>query len=312
MEKIIIIGSGPAGQTAAVYCARAALQPLLFEGFLSGGSPGGQLMTTNEVENFPGFPEGITGPKLMERLKQQSEKYGTRFIAEDVESVDLSKHPFTIRSASGEVTCRVLILATGATARRMGVPGEARLWNRGISACAVCDGALPFFRNRELVVVGGGDTAVEEAVHLTQFASKVTLVHRRDTLRASRIMETRAKTHPKIDILWNTILLDALGENKLEAVRLQNVKSGVVTDKPAAGLFYAIGHVPNTGFLNGQLATDETGYILTQNGTTLTSVPGVFACGDVQDKRYRQAASAAGSGCMAALDAKHYLDSLGE
>jgi thioredoxin reductase (NADPH) len=310
MENLIIIGSGPSGHTAAIYAARANLNPLMFEGMMAGGvAAGGQLTTTTEVENFPGFPEGISGPELMMRMRQQSVKHGTRIETETIESVDLSKSPFTITSESGTVTTtKALIIATGATARRMHITGEDRLWQRGISACAVCDGALPFFRNKILVVIGGGDSAIEEATHLTKYASKVILMHRREELRASKAMQKRAFENPKVEIMWNTIPLEAVGEKMLTGLKVKNTKTDTISDLPCGGLFYAIGHVPNTSFLQGQLTLDDTGYIKTIPGSTLTSVPGVFACGDVQDKKYRQAISAAGSGCMAALEAEHYLN----
>jgi thioredoxin reductase (NADPH) len=304
MEKVVIIGSGPAGHTAAIYTARANLGPAMFEGVMAGGSAGGQLVTTTEVENYPGFPEGITGPKLMEQMKVQSQKYGTRI------SVDLSKTPFTVTGSATTLECRTLIVATGAVARRMAIPAEEKLWQRGISACAVCDGALPIFRDQELLVIGGGDSAVEEATYLTNFASRIYLVHRRDKLRASKIMQKRAMEHPKMEILWNTILVDALGEQKVEGAVLKDVKTGKTSQRKVAGIFYAIGHKPNAGFLNGQVELDETGYIVTTPGTSRTSIDGVFACGDVQDKHYRQAVTAAGSGCMAALEAQRYLESI--
>ena len=311
MEKVVIIGSGPAGHTAAVYCARANLNPVMFEGFISGGVAGGQLMITTDIENFPGFPDPVPGPQLMERMKAQSVKYGTRVISEDVAGVDMPASPFTVRGSSETVACQALIIATGATAKRMGVPSEERLWGRGISACATCDGALPVFRNQKILVIGGGDTAVEEALHLARFASRVYLAHRRDKLRASLIMGKRAMENPKIEILWNTVLVDVKGDRKVEGAVLKDVKNGATREMAFAGVFYAVGHTPNTAFLGGQVALDDTGYIVTKNGSTETSVAGVFACGDVQDKKYRQAVTAAGSGCMAALDAQRYLESRG-
>ena len=309
MEDLIIIGSGPAGHTAAIYAARANLNPLVFEGLLAGGiAAGGQLTTTTEVENFPGFPEGVSGPALMERMREQSVKHGTRIKSETVEKVDLSRRPFRVMTANGTVEARALIIATGATARRMDIPGDARLWQRGISACAVCDGALPIFRNKVLVVIGGGDTALEEAMHLSKYASKVVILHRRDEFRASKAMQKRALANPKIQVLWNTVIEEAQGEKALTAVKTRNVKSGEVKDLLCAGLFYAIGHVPNTAFLSGQLRLDDAGYILTEPGTTRTSVEGVFACGDVQDKKYRPAITSAGTGCMAALEVERFLN----
>jgi thioredoxin reductase (NADPH) len=307
MEQVVIIGSGPAGHTAAIYAARANLSPLMFEGFMAGGvAAGGQLTTTTDVENYPGF-KAIDGTELMNRMREQSVHCGTRIRTETIVKVDFSKRPFKLWTEDEAFEAQTVIIATGATAKRMHVPGEEMLWQRGISACAVCDGALPLFRNQPLVVVGGGDTAVEEATHLTKFGSKVYLVHRRDSLRASKAMQQRAFNNPKLEMVWDTVLLDAEGENELERVKLQNLKTGKESLLPAKGLFYAIGHTPNTAFLDGQLKTDETGYILTEPGSTRTSVRGVFAAGDVQDKRYRQAVTSAGTGCMAALDAEHFL-----
>ncbi len=308
VREVVIIGSGPAGHTAAIYAARAALSPLMFEGFMAGGvAAGGQLTTTTEVENFPGFAEGISGPRLMEEMRKQSVHHGTEIITETVESVDLQSRPFLVRSESYTVKAKTLIIATGATARRLYIPGEERLWNLGISACAVCDGALPLFRNQVLVVVGGGDTAVEEATHLAKFGSKVILIHRRDELRASKAMQKRLFAHPKIEIRWSHTVEEALGEEGLEGVQIKNVKTGQTEILPCRGLFYAIGHIPNTEFLKGQLQLDESGYVVTKPGTTETSVNGVFAAGDVQDPRWRQAVTAAGTGCMAALQAEHFL-----
>ncbi len=307
MEQVVIIGSGPAGHTAAIYAARANLNPLMFEGFMAGGvAAGGQLTTTTEVENYPGFLS-IDGTALMNKMREQSVHCGTRIRTETVERVDLRQRPFKIYTEDGMVEAKTLIIATGATAKRMHVPGEQLLWQRGISACAVCDGALPLFRNQPLVVIGGGDTAVEEATHLTKFGSKVFLVHRRDSLRASKAMQQRAFNNAKLEIVWNTVLVDAEGKNDLERVKLQNITTGVESFLEAKGLFYAIGHTPNTSFLDGQLKIDEMGYIHTEPGTTRTSVRGVFAAGDVQDKKYRQAVTSAGTGCMAALDAENFL-----
>jgi thioredoxin reductase (NADPH) len=289
IENVIIIGSGPAGHTAAIYAARANLNPLMFEGFMAGGvAAGGQLTTTTEVENYPGFT-AIDGTELMNRMREQSVHCGTRILTETIVKVDFSKRPFKVWTEDAQYEAKTVILATGATAKRMHVPGEESLWQRGISACAVCDGALPLFRNQPLVVVGGGDTAVEEATHLTKFGSKVYLVHRRDSLRASKAMQQRAFKNEKLEMVWDTVLLDAEGKDSLERVKVQNLKTGVESYLDAKGLFYAIGHTPNTGFLDGQLKLDESGYILTEPGSTKTSVKGVFAAGDVQDKRYRQA-----------------------
>lgn len=309
MEQVVIIGSGPAGHTAAIYAARANLNPLMFEGFMAGGvAAGGQLTTTTEVENYPGFVS-IDGTELMGKMREQSTHCGTRIRTETVERVDLSQRPFKVYTEDAMIETKILIIATGATAKRMHVPGEENLWQRGISACAVCDGALPLFRNQALVVIGGGDTAVEEATHLTKFGSKVFLIHRRDSLRASKAMQQRAFKNSKLEIIWDTVLLDAEGKDGLERVKLQNLKTGKESHLEAKGLFYAIGHTPNTSFLAGQIKLDEQGYILTEPGTTRTSVPGVFAAGDVQDKKYRQAVTSAGTGCMAALDAENFLHS---
>jgi len=309
-RKLVIVGSGPAGYTAAIYAARAELSPLLFEGFMSGPA-GGQLMTTTDVENFPGFPEGIMGPELMKRCRQQAERFGTDILTEDVEEIDLSSYPFILRSRKKEIQTKSLIIATGATAKRLDVPGtrDGEFWQKGVTACAVCDGAMPIFRDRELYVFGGGDTAVEEALFLTKYGSKVYLVHRRDELRASKIMADHAKKHPKIEIIWNHVLKKVEGDRVVTSLTLEDVREKKTTKRPAAGVFFAIGHTPNTAFLKGQLETDEQGYLKVKPQTTYTSVEGVFAAGDVQDKVYRQAVSAAGSGCMAALDAERWLTS---
>ena len=307
MENLIIIGSGPAGHTAAIYAARAKLNPLMFEGmFAAGVAAGGQLTTTTEVENFPGFME-ISGPLLMDKMRAQSLHCGTRIVTETVDRVDLSKRPFKVWAADEEYQAKALIIATGATAKRMHLPGEDKLWQKGISACAVCDGALPFFRNKVLAVVGGGDSAVEEANYLTKFASNVQMIVRRDVLRASKVMQERAKNNPKIEILYNTLPLEVLGEASVTGLKIKNTGTNAESVLAVGGLFYAIGHVPNTSFLEGQLELDETGYIKTKPGSAKTSVEGVFAAGDVQDKIYRQAITSAGSGCMAALDAEHFL-----
>jgi thioredoxin reductase (NADPH) len=307
-EKLIIIGSGPAGLTAAIYAARANLDPFLFEGFQTGGIPGGQLMITTAIENFPGFPSGINGPDLMANMREQALRHGARMIVDDVIEADLATRPFSLLSANGE-TCRAdsLIIASGATARRLPLESEMRLWGRGISACATCDGALPVFRNRELAVIGGGDTAIEEALHLTQFASKVYLIHRRSELRASSVMQKRAYSNPKIAIIWNCVVEEFVGDATLGSLLLRDTVTGVVSTLTVAGAFEAIGHVPNTGFLNGTVKVDAMGYIVTKPGSTATSIPGVFAAGDVQDHRYRQAITAAGTGCMAAKEAEMWL-----
>jgi len=310
VHDVVIIGSGPAAHTAAIYAARAELKPVLYEGFMAGGiAAGGQLTTTTEVENFPGFPEGISGPELTERFKAQSMHFGTEVITETVNEVDLSSRPFKFKTDSQEGQARALIIATGATAQRLDVPGtrDGELWQRGVSACAVCDGALPFFRNRPLYVIGGGDSAMEEATFLAKYGSKVVIVHRRDELRASRIMQKRAIEHPKVEILYSHAISEALGGDGLEQLRLKDLKTGEERLVEAAGLFFAIGHKPNTDFLGGQLDLDETGYVLTAADSTATSVEGVFAAGDVQDKKYRQAITAAGSGCMAAIEVEHFL-----
>lgn len=313
-HKLIIIGSGPAGHTAAIYAARANLNPVMYEGFMAGGiAAGGQLTTTTEVENFPGFPEGIDGTKLTQLFREQSIKYGTKILTQTITKVDFSSKPFKLWSDDELIEAHAVIIATGATAKRMNVMGEDIYWQRGISACAVCDGALPIYRNKELVVVGGGDSAIEEASHLTKFASKVYLVHRRDSLRASKIMQKRATTHPKIEIIWNSQVKEAKGDGKnLTSLTLENTVNGQRKELPVGGLFYAIGHKPNTDIFQGILDLDESGYIKTIPGSTKTNIEGVFAAGDVQDKIYRQAVSAAGSGCMAALDAERWLESIEE
>jgi thioredoxin reductase (NADPH) len=309
-ENVVIIGSGPAAHTAAIYAARANLSPVVYEGFMAGGvAAGGQLTTTTDVENFPGFPEGIMGPELCERFRAQSVRFGTRVITETVNKVDLSKRPFRFWSDDGEGEAKTLIIATGATAKRDDIPGtrDTELWQKGVSACAVCDGALPMFRNKPMFVIGGGDSAMEEANFLTKFASKVYLVHRRDELRASKIMQDRAKANPKIEWLLSHRVMKVEGTDAVQNVLVRDLKTDKERGIEAAGLFFAIGHVPNTSFLGGQLTCDDQGYVLTTPGTTQTSVPGVFAAGDVQDKRWRQAITAAGTGCMAALEAEHFL-----
>jgi len=307
VKNVVIVGSGPAGHTAAIYSARANLTPFMFEGYVIGGSAGGQLTTTTDVENYPGFPEGIEGPELMQLFRKQSERFGTEMVQEDVISVDFSQRPFVLKSESREVKAHSVIISTGATAKRMGVPNEEKMWNNGMSACAVCDGALPMFRNQPLMVIGGGDTAVEEATYLAKFGSIVYLVHRRDQLRASKIMQERALKHPKLEILWDTVLEDALGEEYLTGASLKNIKTGQVRQVEVAGLFYAIGHTPNTSIFNGQLDLDDAGYIKLKLGTQETNIEGVFAAGDVHDHKYRQAITAAGTGCAASLEAERWL-----
>ncbi len=308
-EKVVIIGSGPAGHTAAIYSARANLNPLMFEGFMAGGiAAGGQLTTTTEVENFPGFPDGIDGTELTNLFRNQSEKYGTIIKTETVTKVNFNVYPFVIETDESKVEAESVIIATGATAKRMNIKGEHDFWQRGISACAVCDGALPIYRNKELAVIGGGDSAIEEANHLTKFGSKVYLIHRRDKLRASMIMQNRALNNPKIEIIWNANVEEAKGgAGGLNAIVLKDTVNHSTREITVGGLFYAIGHKPNTDIFQGILTLDEQGYIITTPGSTKTNIPGVFAAGDVQDKVYRQAITAAGTGCMAALEAERWL-----
>jgi len=307
LKELVIIGSGPAGHTAAIYAARANLKPFMFEGYVTGGSAGGQLTTTTDVENYPGFPEGIQGPELMQLFRKQAERFGTEMFGEDIIEADFSKRPFVIKSDQREVRAKSVIIATGAVARRMGVPNEEKMWNNGMSACAVCDGALPFFKNQPLMVIGGGDTAVEEASYLTKFGSIVYLVHRRNELRASKIMQKRAFDNKKLEIIWDTVFEDAIGDDFVTGARVQNVKSKEVKNISVAGIFYAIGHTPNTQMFKGQLDLDSTGYIKVKSGTQETSIEGVFAAGDVHDHKYRQAVTAAGTGCAAALEAERWL-----
>ncbi len=312
MHKVIIIGSGPAGYTAAIYAARANLAPLLFEGFHSGPA-GGQLMTTTEVENYPGFPQGITGPELMGLFREQAVRFGTQILTKDVDGVDLRAAPLKVFVKGQIYETSSLILATGATANRLAVEGarDGELWQKGVSACAVCDGAMPIFRDKDLFVIGGGDTAVEEALFLTKYARMVFLVHRRDKLRASSIMAQRLEKHPKIKILWNKQLVKVSGKEVVDQVTVECTLTKKREELAAGGVFFAVGHTPNTAFLGGALSLKGHGYIETANGSTRTSKEGVFACGDVQDPFYRQAVSAAGSGCMAALDAERWLTSKG-
>ncbi|XP_055827446.1 thioredoxin reductase 2-like [Solanum dulcamara] len=314
--KVCIIGSGPAAHTAAIYAARAELKPILFEGWMANDiAPGGQLTTTSEVENFPGFPEGLAGGELMDRCRAQSVRFGTQIFTETVNNVDFSASPFKVMSDERTVLADAVIIATGAVAKRLEFPGSGDgvkgFWNRGISACAVCDGAAPIFRNKPLAVIGGGDSAMEEATFLTKYGSKVYIIHRRDEFRASKIMRNRALSNPKIEAIWNSAVVEAYGEKTLGGLKVENVVTGEVSDLKVSGLFFAIGHEPATKFLDGQLQLDGERYVATVPGTTKTSVRGVFAAGDVQDKKYRQAITAAGSGCMAALDAEHYLQEIG-
>lgn len=311
-RKVIIIGSGPAGHTAAIYAGKALLQPLMFEGFMAGGiAAGGQLTTTTVIENFPGFPEGIDGSQLMMQMRQQSLNAWAEIITKTVDSVDLSSSPFKVTVGNEEFTADSLIVATGATAKRMGLPGEEQFWQKGVSACAICDGGLPIFRNKKIVVIGWGDAALEEAIHLTHFASEVLLLVRRDQLRASKAMQEKAFKNQKIQILWNTEATELVGEKLLSGVRTINNKTQEKVLIECAGVFYAIGHTPNTAFLGWQVELDETGYIKTIPWSTKTSVEGVFAAGDVQDRIFRQAITSAGTGCMAALEAEKYLQTLG-
>ena len=303
MERVIIIGSGPAGLTAAVYAARANLNPLV----LAGGLYGGQLMLTTEVENYPGFPEGIMGPDLMMRFREQAERFGARIENVDATSVDFRGTPLLVRTPDDEFSAKTVIVATGASARWLDVPGEERLRGRGVSTCATCDGA--FFRDKHIVVVGGGDSAMEEALFLTRFGRRVTVIHRREGLRASKIMADRARSHEKIDFIWNTVVEEAIGDTHLHALRLHNLREETVYEYEADALFIAIGHTPNTGIFNGQLDLDPAGYIDSPDGVT-TNVEGVFVAGDVNDIRYKQAITAAGTGCRAAMDAEKYLEAL--
>jgi thioredoxin reductase (NADPH) len=301
-EKVLIIGSGPAGLTAAIYAARADLNPLMIEGM----ERGGQLMLTTEVENYPGFPEGIMGPELMDGMRKQAERFGTRIVSSDVTKVDLSERPFKVWVADDLYESEALVISTGASARWLGIPGESRLRGYGVSACATCDGF--FFRDREIAIVGGGDSAMEEAIFLTKFASKVTILHRRDRFRASKIMAQRAIDHPKIEVLWNTTIEEVLGGDLVTGLRVKNVLTDEESVLPVEGFFLAIGHDPNTKIFQGQLDLDASGYVVTEGGSTRTSVEGVFAAGDVVDHYYQQAVTAAGMGCQAAIDVEHWLD----
>ncbi|MBU1936096.1 thioredoxin-disulfide reductase [bacterium] len=309
IHNVLIVGSGPAGLTAAIYAARANLSPVVIEGMV----PGGQLMITTDVENYPGFPEGVTGPELMELFHKQAERFGTTFIADEISKVNLSSRPFTVTTSDGtNYQTKTLIIATGASAKWLNLESEKKLQGKGVSACATCDGF--FFRDKDVVVVGGGDTAMEEATFLTRFASKVTLVHRRDALRASKYMQEKLLNNPKIEVAWNSVITEVLHDGnweKVTGVRLKDVKSGKERDLACDGLFLAIGHDPNTKVFRDILSTDDVGYLIGKAGTSETEIPGVFVAGDAQDHRYRQAVTAAGSGCMAAIDAERFLEAEG-
>jgi len=310
VRNVIIIGSGPAGLTAAIYTARANLEPLIIEGEPSSTSdqPGGQLMLTTEVENFPGFPDGIMGPELMMNFRSQAQRFGAEFLTEKVTKVDFSERPFRVWVRDTEYRAASIIVSTGAQSLMLGLDAESRLLGHGLSTCATCDGF--FFRGQHIAVVGGGDSAIEEATFLTKFAEKVTIIHRRDELRASKIMQDRAFANPKIEFLWNHTVTDIHGDTKVEGIQVTNTVDGTVSDLGVTGVFVAIGHRPNTDLFVDQLDMEDNGYLRTQPGSTYTNVEGVFACGDVQDHTYRQAITAAGSGCMAAIDAERWLESL--
>lgn len=311
-KKLVIIGSGPAGYTAAIYAARANLSPVVYEGFFS-GLAGGQLMTTTEVENYPGFPKGVTGPELMESFRKQAIRFGAEIFQEDVTEVNFSEHPFKIKGTKHSFSANSVIIATGATANRLPIAGtnDGEFWQRGVTSCAVCDGAMPIFRNKNLFVIGGGDSAVEEATFLTKFANKVYMVHRRDKLRASKIMQERALSHPKLEILWDSEIIKVAGDDVVKQVTLRNLKTHQEIIRDAGGVFFAVGHTPNTAFLKGQVELHDNGYIKVKPGTAQTSIDLVFAAGDVQDHVYRQAITAAGTGCMAAIEAERELSARG-
>jgi thioredoxin reductase (NADPH) len=312
VENLVIIGSGPAGYTAAIYAGRANLKPVVFEGFEAGGLPGGQLMTTTEVENFPGFPAGVTGPQLMDKMKAQAERWGAELYTEDVISVDLSQRPFTVRSSEREFKTNSIVIATGATAKRLGLPSEHTFWSRGISACAICDGATPIFHGAELAVIGAGDSAAEEAIYLTKYGDTVNLLVRSDTMRASKAMQDRVLSNSKIKVHWNTEAVDIFGDdNHMQGIKIRNNQTGEESNLSAKGLFYAIGHTPNTSLFKGQLELDDVGYVVTKGNSVETSVEGVYAVGDVQDHEFRQAITAAGSGCMGAMLAERWLSAEG-
>jgi thioredoxin reductase (NADPH) len=311
MENLIIIGSGPAGLTAALYAARANINPLLIEGARSGGIAGGQLMIAGKIENYPGFPQG-DGPKLIQLIREQVNSYNVRVISADAVEADLQYRPFGILCSNGKrFEAHALIVATGSTARRLALESEEKFWGKGVSACAVCDGALPMFRNKALAVIGGGDTAAESALHLTQFGSKIYVIHHNDKLRASKIMQLRIVDNPKIEVLWNKTIVDFLGSDVLNGLRLKDEKTGEVNEVEVNGAFEAIGQIPNNSFLKNQLKLDDSGHIWNQPESSLTSVEGVFAAGDITDRKYRQAITASGRGCMAAIDAERWLQERG-
>jgi len=303
VENVIIIGSGPAGLTAALYTARADLNPFMIEGYQAGG----QLMLTSDVENYPGYPNGILGPEMMADFRKQAERFGTRYLTKDATRVDLKKNPFLVEVGDEKFEAKAVIISTGASARLLGLPNEKRLMGKGVTTCATCDAA--FFRGMEVAAVGGGDSAMEEAIFLTKFATKVTVIHRRHELRASKIMQDRAFANKKIEFIWDTVVEDVLGDKEVEGLKLKNLKTGKTSQLKVSGLFVTIGHDPNTQLFKGQIEMDKNGYLITRDGTK-TNIPGVFACGDVQDHVYRQAVTAAGSGCMAAIDCERYLESL--
>ena len=301
IENVIIIGGGPSGLTSAIYTSRADLKPLMIEGYQAGG----QLMLTTEVENFPGYPEGVMGPDMMNDLRKQAERFGTRFLTKDVTKVDFSKRPFIVEAGDEKFEAKAVIISTGASAKLIGLPNEKRLMGKGVTTCATCDGA--FFRNMDVALVGGGDSAMEEANFLTRFCSKVNVIHRRDHLRASKIMQDRAFKNPKINFIWDTVVEDVIGDKEVTGLKIKNVKTNAASELKVSGLFVAIGHEPNTQLFKGVIDTDENGYIKTRDGMK-TNIPGVFACGDVQDHVYRQAITAAGSGCQAAIDCERFLE----
>lgn len=310
IRNVIILGSGPAGYTAAIYAARANLKPLM----ITGAAQGGQLMTTTDVENYPGYPKGIMGPEMMEDFRKQAERFGAEMVWGDVVEADITKRPFTLKTQEGtNYQCKALIISTGASAKYLGLPSEKKYLGFGVSACATCDGA--FFKNKNVYLVGGGDTAMEEAQFLTRFAASVTVIHRRNQLRASKIMQDRAFANPKIKFMWDSTVDEVIGQDQphksVKALKIRNLKTNAVTEVPADGLFLGIGHEPNSQLFKVQLETNEVGYIKTKDKSSTTSVPGVFACGDVQDDKYRQAVTAAGSGCMAAIDAERWLEAQG-